>query len=416
MNIITFVILLCLFTTVAKILLNRRNINYINNHSHKVPEFFKDSISLEEHLKSARYTTTKLNFSNFTLILKLASFVLTLTFILPAVDSLVTHKSENSIIQGLLFFALFSVIDSLISIPLSLYSNFVIEERFGFNKMTYKLFVSDLAKQTILSALLMTPILAAVIYFISEFKTTWWLWAWLLFTSFQLLLLWLYPQFIAPLFNKFSPLDDKEVLTKIRSLIKRCGLEFGEIFVMNASLRSSHGNAYFTGFGKKKRIVFFDNILNQLSPNEVEAVMAHELGHYKHKHIQQMLIKFIIISFILSFLCGYIGKYDFFYDAFNVSKSSHSLLFLFSLILPLFLFWVTPLSSYFSRKNEYQADKFAVTYSRGEDLISALISLYKKNSNFLLPEPIYSKFYYSHPPAVERIKYIESQIKESLKN
>jgi STE24 endopeptidase len=298
-------------------------------------------------------------------------------------------------------------------LPQSLYFTFVIEERFGFNKTTFQTFVLDLLKGTMLALLIGAPIAYVILWVMSIMGTHWWLYAFAFLTIIQFSLIYLYPKFIAPLFNKFTPLEDGEVKIKIEALMQRCGFHASGLFVMDASKRSGHGNAYFTGFGKNKRIVFFDTLLKSLSPLEVEAVLAHELGHMKKKHIQKALIKGLITSFLGFALLGYLKNNVFFFNGHGVQTlTDYTVLALFSMVIGTYTFFLTPINAYFSRKHEYEADYFAYENSSAEALISSLVKMYKDNASTLTPDPLYSKFYFSHPPASERVSYLESLLRQ----
>jgi STE24 endopeptidase len=393
----------------TKLYLNWRNKKFIIAHRKKVPDAFHDKISLFDHQKAADYSVTKINFSQLNLLISSIVFMIWLPLGgLNFIIEVATQFSPNLIIQTLMLFFIYSFFESLIQIPLSLYSTFVIEEKFGFNKMTLSLFFKDLIKSTLLSIFLMAPLLSLLVYIMTN-TTHWWFYSWLVIVSFQFIIMWAYPRFIAPLFNKFSPLNDENLKINIFELLKKTNLQFKDIFVMDASLRSSHGNAYFTGFGKNKRIVFFDTLLKNLNHGEILAILAHELGHFKHKHILKSLIISTLMLLIGLFIVFKLHNlHEFWNGHFVVPGHPGIFLLLFSLIAPLYIFWATPLFSYFSRKNEFEADTFAVMNTKGEDLEKSLIKLYQENASTLTPDPIYSKFYFSHPPALERIEFIRS--------
>jgi len=380
---------------------------HIELNKERIPQSLSSLITLSEHKKSAQYTLEKLHLSNYQNMFKFLYLLILICILHPYIFKIAFQSSDNLYKQAILYFALLSLIDFIFQVPFQYYSTFILEEKYGFNNTTLKTFIIDILKNTFISIVLFLPLVLLFILFISKFENSWWLYSWLSLILFQLAIMLLFPKFIAPLFNKFSPLEDEKLKEVIFKLIRKTGLSFKDIFVMDASKRSSHGNAYFTGFGKNKRIVFFDTILKQLKPKEIEAVMAHELGHFYHKHIHMMLLKTFVFSFLLFFLCFTLSKSEFFFDSFFVSKTPYTLLFLFSVILPYCLFLLTPITSHFSRKNEFQADRFACKYSEGKELITALLSLSKKNSNFVNPEKIYSQFYFSHPPLIERIGEIK---------
>jgi len=405
-------IILSVLSLIVKMLLNFINRKYIRQHSNQVPSEFQDKIDLESHKKAALYSIDKLKFGMFQTVF---NFIMTMIFVFwgyRQLDQFIqSNFNEGPIITGLIYIGLLSLITMIIGLPGSLYSTFVIEEKFGFNKTTPKLFVIDTIKSILMSIIIGAPLICGILYFMQYTENNWWLWAGLFFVSFQFVLIWAYPKFIAPLFNKFTPLEDKGLIENLNDLLKQIDLKFKDFYIMNASIRSSHGNAYFTGFGKNKRIVFFDTLLKSLSNNEVLAVLAHELGHLKHKHITKKLSVSIIFLFISFYLLGYFSHHDFFYKAFGANqKSDYMALVLFFSVIPAYTFLFTPISSWFSRKDEYEADDFACKYSNPSDLMNSLIKLSKDNSSTLTPHPLYSKFYYSHPPALERIENIKLRI------
>jgi STE24 endopeptidase len=295
-----------------------------------------------------------------------------------------------------------------LSIPQSIYTTFVVEERFGFNKTTPKTFLIDMLKGAVVGSIIGLPLIYGILWIMQALGTFWWVYAWGFMTVFQLFIIWAYPNFIAPLFNKFSPLEEGETKNKILELLKRTHFESDGLFVMDASTRSSHGNAYFTGFGKTKRIVFFDNLLKTLAPAEVEAVLAHELGHFKKKHIIKGLIKGIVMSFIGFAILGWLKTWVPFYYGHGVEAvTNHTALLLFVMVSGVYTFWITPLMALSSRKFEFEADEFAAKHAQAEDLIHALVKLYKDNASTLTPDPIYSAYYHSHPPALIRVQHLE---------
>jgi STE24 endopeptidase len=401
---------LAVFNLLIKLWLNLVNKNHILQHRHQVPSEFANKIELGEHQKAADYTSTKTNFSNMKLFLH---FGLLMVWIplggLNWLDQVARGFQLSEIQTGLVFFGLYGLISGLISLPESIYYTFVIEEKFGFNKTTVKTFIIDMIKQSILGLVIGVPFLFLILKIMSALGNYWWVYAWAFIIIFQFTLIWAYPKFIAPIFNKFTPLEDEELKKRIESLSQKINLSFRDYYVMNASLRSSHGNAYFTGFGKNKRIVFFDTLLSTLDNDEVEAVLAHELGHLKHKHILKFMFFNIIFMFVGLGVLGWLYQQEVFFQWHQVDQmSSYMALMLFSFISPVYTFLMTPVKSWFSRKNEYEADKFACTYSNGKALIEALVKMYKDNSSSLTPSPLYSKFYFSHPPAMERVRYINS--------
>ncbi len=407
---ITYLFVIVVLTnSIIEFWLDFKNRKNIITNKNQVPEKFQDKITLEEHQKAADYTVAKINTS---LIFKLVSLMIfffwTLGGGLNIIDNFVRSFALSDLSTGLLFFAVFGVISLLLNLPQSLYSTFVIEERFGFNKMTPALFIKDMLKGLLLGIIIGAPLLAGLLWIMNALGTYWWIYAWLLLTGFQLTMLWVYPTVIAPLFNKFSPMEEGEVKEKVLALLDRTGFSSNGLFVMNASIRSSHGNAYFTGFGKNKRIVFFDTLIKTLEADEVEAVLAHELGHYKKKHVFKMIIKSFIFSFIGLGILGFLYKFQPFYNGHGVENiSTYMALILFSMVSGQYTFLMTPISSYLSRKHEFEADEFAAKYAKASKLISALVKLYKDNANTLTPDETYSAFYHSHPPALTRVSFLE---------
>jgi STE24 endopeptidase len=298
---------------------------------------------------------------------------------------------------------------SLLDLPFSLYSTFVIEERFGFNKTTIKIWITDLLKSASLMMVIGVPLIAVILWLMNQAGQYWWLYAWSVWTAFSLLMMWAFPVFIAPLFNKFSALEDESLKTRIDNLLQRCGFKSKGVFVVDGSKRSAHGNAYFTGFGSNKRIVFYDTLLESLSENEVEAVLAHELGHFKRNHIKKSLALSILMTLGGFALLAWLMNSAWFYSAMGVeTASTHTALLLFMFVLPVFTYFISPLFSAMSRKHEFEADDFAKQQSDYRALVSALVNMYRENASTLTPDPIHSMFYDSHPPASIRISHLES--------
>jgi STE24 endopeptidase len=304
--------------------------------------------------------------------------------------------------------ACFALIGSLLEMPFDLYSTFRIEQRFGFNRMTWKLYLADMLKGAVVGALIGLPIAALMLWIMGAAGSLWWLWAWGAWMVFNLLILVLYPTVIAPLFNKFEPLADESLKARVQALMTRCGFAAKGLFVMDGSKRSAHANAYFTGFGAAKRVVFFDTLLSKLSPGEVEAVLAHELGHFKHKHVTKRMVTMFALSLAGFALLGWLSTQAWFYVGFGVRPSMNApndavALLLFLLVTPVLGFFVSPLFAQLSRKHEFQADAYACEQASGNDLASALLKLHEDNAATLTPDPLYVRFYYSHPPASERL-------------
>jgi len=406
-----FAILFLAFFTlsiVVKFWLSQRHLSHIQKHRAQVPDAFSEKISLDEHQKAADYTTTKVKFARWPLIYD-ALILLAWTFGggLELLDQFARGYELDPIYTGILVILSMMIISSALDLPFSLYSTFVIEEKFGFNRTTLKTFVIDMLKGALLSVALGVPLIWVILWLMEQAGEFWWLYTWMVLTAFSLFIAWAYPTYIAPIFNKFSPLEEGETLNRITSLLNRCGFNSDGIFVIDGSKRSSHGNAYFSGFGKNKRIVFYDTLLESLNDDELEAVLAHELGHFKRKHI----VKGMAISFATTLIglgiLAWLMKADWFYNALGVSTpSTYMALLLFTIVMPVFTFLLSPIMSMLSRKNEFEADEYAAEQSQAKYLIQALVNLYKENANTLTPDPLYSAFYDSHPPAPVRIAHL----------
>ena len=381
-----------------------RQIRHVQAHRNTVPQQFADRVELAAHQKAADYSTVR---TRFGLILLAVETLVLLTYTfgggLQALHEFWTARLDGLYYGVALIFSV-TLISSLIDLPFSLYTQFVIEERFGFNRMTLKLFCLDLIKQTALGLVIGTPVLLAVLWLMSQMGSLWWLYVWLFWCGFNLLILFVYPTWIAPLFNKFTPLDDAQLKARIEALLARCGFATSGLFVMDGSKRSAHGNAYFTGFGKTKRIVFFDTLLGRLQPTEVEAVLAHELGHFKHRHVIKRIAMIFALSLGFLALLGPLMTVDWFYLGLGVSAQGTALaLILFFQVVPVFTFLFTPLMSGLSRRHEFEADRYAAVHASAEALVQALVKLYEDNAATLTPDPVHSLFYDSHPPAALRI-------------
>lgn len=403
-------ILFFAITILIKLYLLVLNIKHVKANYNEVPSQFQEIISLEDHQKAQDYTITKNKFALFGILFHGVILLAWLeTGLLTTLQSFIAPMSESIVLQGVIYLIAFSLINSLISLPESLYSTFCIEEKFGFNKMTPKLFIIDLVKQFSLSMIIGVPFIYLILKILYSLGNLWWLYTWFFIIGFQFIIIWAYPKFIAPLFNKFSKLDDEELTGEVDKLSERCQINFKDYYIMNASIRSSHGNAYFTGFGQNKRIVFFDTLLKSLQTDEVVAVLAHELGHLKRKHIMKSIITSSLFLLLGLFILGTLYSHPALFQAFGFAANEpYIALLLFVLISPYYTFLFTPLSSWMSRKNEFEADEFAATHASGKKLISALLKMYKDNSSTLTPHPVYSKFYFSHPPAKERIEFLKS--------
>ena len=395
--------------------LNTRQVRYVAQHRHEVPQSFASHISLAAHQKAADYTLAKARFG--LLHMAWGAVILlgwTLLGGLNTLQNTLLQWMEPGMVQQLALLAAFAAISGLLDLPFSLYQTFALEARFGFNKSTPAIWLGDLLKSTLLAAIIGLPIAWIILWFMGATGSLWWLWAWGIWTGFQLLLMWIFPTYIAPLFNKFEPLADESLKARVTSLMQRCGFAAKGLFVMDGSRRSAHANAYFTGFGASKRVVFYDTLLKQLSPDEVEAVLAHELGHFKHKHITKRMIGMFVLSLIGFAVLGWLSQQVWFYTGLSVLPStalafgqpSHDdalALLLFMLALPVFTFWISPVMAHFSRRDEFEADAYAMQQASGAALASALLKLYEDNASTLTPDPVYARYYYSHPPAVERL-------------
>ena len=398
--------------TGTRLWLAARQSRHVLAHRDAVPDPFAGSIPLVTHQKAADYTVVKTRLAMADACVSIA-LTLALTFggVLQWLsDAWARIAPPFGIAHGMLLIVSVVLLLSLLELPLTLYLTFVVEERFGFNRITPRLFVVDLAKQTLLSAALGIPLLALVLWLMAQMGELWWIWVWLAWTVFNLLVLLIYPTFIAPLFNKFSPLADRALANRIESLLERCGFRSSGLYVMDGSTRSSHGNAYFTGFGAAKRIVFFDTLLARLAHGEIEAVLAHELGHFKHNHVLKRVALLFAASFALLWVLGQLIKEPWFYAGLNVAtQSTATALLLFVLVTPAFTFFLQPLTSLHSRKHEFEADAYAASHANAAELVQALVKLYQDNASTLTPDPLHSTFYDSHPPAATRIARIRTR-------
>ncbi|MDB5940647.1 MAG: putative rane protein related to protease [Ramlibacter sp.] len=395
---------------VVKFWLASRQIRFVAGHRDVVPEPFANTITLPAHQKAADYTVAKARFGLIELAVGAA--VLLAWTLLGGLDAL--NRGLHAwlgagMTQQLALLAVFALIGGLIDLPFTLYQTFVIEQRFGFNKMTLRLWLADLLKSTLLGAAIGLPIAAVILWLMGAAGSYWWLWAWSVWMGFNLLLLVIYPTFIAPLFNKFKPLEDETLRRRVTELMQRCGFAAKGLFVMDGSKRSAHANAYFTGFGAAKRVVFYDTLLAKLSPGEVDAVLAHELGHFKHKHIVKRIVGLFALSLAGFALLGWLSTQIWFYTGLGVRPNLEGpndalALLLFLIAIPVFSFFVSPLFAQLSRRHEFEADAYAVQQTSGKDLSTALLKLYEDNASTLTPDPVYVRFYYSHPPASERLE------------
>ncbi|PZN84788.1 MAG: peptidase M48 [Candidatus Methylumidiphilus alinenensis] len=391
--------------------LARRQCAYVLAHRDSVPVAFRDSITLEAHQKAADYTLAKAKLGEVDRAVSLAVLMLfTLGGGIDRVAEFWMGFEWPTILTGVTVILSTLLLIQLIDLPISIYMTFDLEDRFGFNRNTPLQYAKDHLLQLALGLAIGGPLLALILWVMGTVGPLWWVLAWAILQSFSILMSWAFPTLIAPLFNKFSPLEDATLRERIEALLGRCGFHSKGIFVMDGSRRSGHGNAYFTGIGNNKRIVFFDTLVNSLSHEELEAVLAHELGHFKRKHVLKMLITSAVISLVGLGLLGWLMGQNWFYEGLGVSQQSNSTaLLLFMLAMPSFTLFLQPTMAYFQRKFEFEADDFASVYARPRDLISALVKLYRDNASTLTPDPLYSAFHYSHPPAAIRIANLESK-------
>jgi STE24 endopeptidase len=407
----------------VKLWLASRQIRAVAGHRGAVPAEFASAITLASHQRAADYTVARLRFG--LLELALAAAVLLGWTVLGGLDALNAALLEllgpRPLLQPLALLVAFTVINGAIDLPASLYQTFVIEQRFGFNKMTAALWLADFLKSTLLGVAIGVPLAALVLWLMQATGDWWWLWTWGLWMGFSLLMMVIYPMFIAPLFNKFQPLEDAALKERVTRLMARCGFAAQGLFVMDGSRRSAHANAYFTGFGRAKRVVFFDTLLNQLTPPEVEAVLAHELGHFRHRHVAKRIAGLFAFSGLGLALLGWLAQQSWFYAGLGVTPNlpaalggavpNHALaLLLFLLAVPVFSFFLSPLMARLSRRHEFEADAFAAAQASAQDLSNALVKLYQDNASTLTPDPLYVRFYYSHPPASERIARMGARV------
>lgn len=421
MQTFTVVFLVALVLTIfIKSWLASRHIHYVRTHRNSVPDNFSSQINLEAHQKAADYTCAKTRLSYANILLEaVLLLMLTLGGGLNILAIFWSNWFSDSLAHGMALILSTILLMGMVEIPINYYRTFVIEKEFGFNKMTLTMFFVDLVKQTFLGVLFGAPLLFGVLWLMEEMGANWWLYVWFMWMAFNLIILSIYPTWIAPLFNKFTPLDDPSLKNRIEQLMQKCGFKSSGLFVMDGSRRSSHGNAYFTGFGKTKRIVFFDTLLSHLSAPEIEAVLAHELGHFKRRHVIKRIAWTFSMSLLLLWVLGYLMQQGWFYQGLGVSTSSEiwaaasspptaMALLLFFMVMPTFTFLFQPLSSLYSRKHEFEADEYAAEKASASDLTQALVKLYQDNAATLTPDPLHSAFYDSHPPAAVRIARLQN--------
>jgi STE24 endopeptidase len=400
--------------------LANRQIRHVLRNRGRVPDEFAPKVSLETHQKAADYTVAKTRFGIAGLLwggLTLIGF--TLLGGLQALSSALLQVAGPGMLHQILLVAAFAIVSGVLDLPFDYYRQFVLEQRFGFNKMTRGLWLADMAKGVLVGAVIGLPLLWLVLTLMERTGPLWWLWVWVVWSAFQLLMMVLYPSVIAPLFNKFTPLADASLKSRIEGLMARVGFASKGLFVMDGSRRSAHGNAYFSGFGAAKRIVFFDTLIERLAPQEIEAVLAHELGHFKLRHIVKRIVVMFALSLAFLALLGYLKEQSWFYTGLGVTPivtpmlaapNDAMALLLFMLVLPIFTFVLGPLNAITSRKHEFEADAFAAQHSDARHLVSALVKMYEDNASTLTPDPLHSAFYDSHPPASVRIAHLNAQL------
>ena len=392
-----------------KFWLASRQIRHVARHRNAVPTEFSAQVTLQAHQKAADYTVTQARFGMLELAWGAATTTgWTLLGGLQHLNHWLLGEIPAGLWQQLALLAAFVLINALLDLPFTLYKTFVIEQRFGFNKTTPALWLQDTFKALLLSSVLGLPLAALILWLMGASGTYWWLWTWCTWVGFNLLILLIYPTWIAPWFNQFKPLDQPELQARVNALMARCGFSAKGFYVMDGSKRSAHANAYFTGLGNSKRVVFFDTLLARLDAGEVDAVLAHELGHFKHRHVPKRMVSMFAMSLAGFGLLGWLSNQIWFYTGLGVlpnweGANSALALLLFLLFIPLLTSFVTPLFSQLSRRHEFEADAYAVAQTSGADLSHALLKLYKDNASTLTPDPLYVKFYYSHPPAFERL-------------
>ncbi len=393
----------------VKFWLASRQIRHVARHRDVVPAAFTQTMTLDAHQKAADYTIAKSRFGLVEMAWS-AAVLLAWTLLggLDLLNKVLLAGLGGGMVQQLALLAAFALIGGLLDLPFTLWQTFRLEQRFGFNKMTFRLWLTDAVKGTLIGALIGLPIAALILWLMGAAGSLWWLWAWAVWMGFNLLLMLVYPTFIAPLFNKFKPLDDASLQARVTALMQRCGFAAKGLFVMDGSRRSAHANAYFTGFGASKRVVFYDTLLRQLSAGEVEAVLAHELGHFKRRHIVKRMAAMFALSLAGFALLGWVSGQSWFYAGLGVQPNMGApndalALLLFMLAVPVFTFFVAPLPAWLSRKHEFEADAYAIAQTSGTDLAAALLKLYQDNASTLTPDPLFVQFYYSHPPASERL-------------
>lgn len=404
---LTFIFVgLLAFSSMIRFWLGSRQISHVQHHRDQVPDAFVKNIALDAHQKAADYSSAKTKLGLAEMVVQaLLLLVFTIGGGLQWLDSFWTAIIPNhEMLRGAVVICSALFVSSLIDLPFDYYKTFVVDEQFGFNKMTPQMFFTDLIKHSVVGILLGAPILFAALWLMQGAGQYWWLYLWVVWTVFNILMLAVYPTFIAPLFNQFTPLADESLKARIETLLEKCGFKSQGLFVMDGSTRSSHGNAYFTGFGSSKRVVFFDTLLTRLNTEEIEAVLAHELGHFKHQHVIKRIAMIFFMSFVGLALLGWLIDQSWFFQGLGVTtENTYMGLLLFILVSPVFLFMIRPIMANYSRKNEFEADDYAAKNASARHLVEALVKLYRDNASTLTPDPLHSAFYDSHPPASIRI-------------
>ncbi len=398
--------------------LDQRQIASIDRNRNRVPSPFDNRITPEEHEKAAAYNLAQLRFGR---IEGVYATLLTLAWTLGGgiewLDQWWRQQLDAPLWLGLALILSFTMLTTLLELPFSIWRTFRIEAAFGFNRTTPRLFVADLLRSAVVSLLIGTPLLLLVLWFMESNPTSWWLLAWIAWATFSLAMMWLWPNWIAPIFNRFEPLPEGPLKVRIEQLLERCGFNSGGLYVMDGSRRSTHGNAYFSGFGRQKRIVFYDTLIDRLEEKQIEAVLAHELGHFRLRHITSRIALLFLLSLLALALLGWLANQPLFYHALGISTvSHHAALLLFAILLPQFGLLFQPLTNQISRRHEFEADRFAADQSSASDLIDALLGLYRDNASTLTPDPIYATFHYSHPPASERIDALTRLTRQPAKS
>ena len=403
---------LILSEVVTRLWLARRQIRYVLSHRQQVPTEFRGKIGLHSHQRAADYTADRTRLTMLEVVFD-ATILLALT--LGGGLQWIAEQSRIVLGQGMgsevMMVGIVVLLLGALHLPVTVYRQFVLEARYGFNRMTPKLFIADTIKGIVIAALLGIPVLVIILWLMQSAGHTWWIWAWLVWASFNLLIMLIFPTWIAPLFNKFTPLQDQGLQARIEALARRCNFSIQGLFVMDGSKRSAHGNAYFTGFGKSRRIVFFDTLLSKLSAQEIEAVLAHELGHFKHHHIIKRIVLSLTTALVFFAALGWLANQSWFYSGLGVNTPLTTsigaiALLLFFMVVPVFTFWLTPVMNWLSRKDEFEADRFAAQQSDADQLVSALVKLFDDNAATLTPDPLHSAFYDTHPPAAIRIRHL----------